>query len=990
MRTVITLALLIGISMSGLQAAEPSPTHKNIEFANVDGHSLKLDLYLPKEKEPPLVVWIHGGGWRAGSKDRCYVSWLTEHGYAVASISYRLTDVATFPAQIHDCKSAVRWLRANADKYGYSTKKIAVAGASAGGQLSVLLGTTTGVPELEGTVGGNLDYSSRVDAIVDYYGATDFIQRTKTQPHKTIKKGSVVNLLLGGPANEKVELARLASAAFHVTKDDPPLLIFHGAQDNTVLVGQSERIVDVYKNANLPVTFHVLEKSGHGGDEFFRGENRPRLVSFLDQQLKPKAATKSAKLPRSTPESQGVSSSAIRAFVEAADETVDSMHSFMLVRHGNVIAEGWWEPEAASKPHILWSLSKSFTSTAVGLAVAEGKLNIDDKVLSFFPENAPEEPSENLKSMRVRDLLTMSTGHDAEPWWQGDEVWTKRFLSQPVPHKPGTSFMYNTPATYMLSAIVQKVTGQTVLDYLTPRLFEPLGIEKPTWDASPQGISIGGYGLYLRTEDIVKFGQLYLQKGKWDGKQLIPAAWVAEATSKQVENGNARHARNPDWSQGYGFQFWQCRHGAYRGDGKDGQFCIVLPKQDAVIAITAKTGNMQQQLDLVWEHLLPAFHDEALPENLDEAKKLRNTLSNLSLADQFLQTPAYVGPPKAPEHATNNRAFQGIPSMAIAPNGRLWANWYAGVTPGEDQNNYVVLSTSGDDGKTWREVLVVDPDGSAPVRTFDPEVWVAPTGRMFVFWAQSQGHEGSVAGVWCIHTDNPDNEQPQWSQPRRLTDGIMMCKPVVLSTGEWVLPASTWRETDNSAKMIVSTNLGRSWTLRGACNVPKNVRAFDEHIITERNDGSLWLLARTKYGIGESVSTDRGKTWPELTPTNIAHPSARFFVSRLKSGNLLLVKHGRINERTGRSHLTAYLSKDDGKTWTGGLMLDERTGVSYPDGQQTDDGLIRIIYDYDRLDERHILMATFREADIAAGKIVSDDANLRQLVSDASGGQEKK
>lgn len=696
----------------------------------------------------------------------------------------------------------------------------------------------------------------------------------------------------------------------------------------------------------------------------------------------------SSRLPRSSPESQGVSSAQVRAFVEAADQSIRDMHSFMLVRHGHVVAECWWHPQAAEKPHILWSLSKSFTSTAVGLAVAEGKLSIDDKVLSFFPEDVPPEPSPHLRAMTVRHLLTMSTGHAAEPWWQGEEVWTKRFLAEPVPHEPGTHFRYNTPATYMLSAIVQKVTGETVVDYLTPRLFEPLGIQKPTWDQSPQGISIGGYGLYLRTEDIAKFGQLYLQQGKWQGKQLIPGEWIAQATTKQIDNDKAPSAGNPDWRQGYGFQFWQCRHGAYRGDGKDGQFCIVLPEQDAVIAITAKTGNMQRQLDLVWEHLLPAFQD-TLPENAKELEKLQTTLSRLALADTFLQTPAYIGPPLQPQHATTNRGFQGIPSMAVSPGGRLWANWYAGVTPREDQNNYVVVSTSGDDGKSWREVLVIEPDGAGPVRAFDPELWVAPTGRLFVFWAQSKGHDGTVAGVWCAHTDNPDNEQPRWSEPRRLTDGIMMCKPLVLSSGEWVLPASTWRATDSSARMLVSTNLGRSWTLRGACNVPRDVRAFDEHTIIERRDKTLWLLARTKYGIGESVSTDRGKTWPDLTPAQIAHPSARFFVRRLHSGNLLLVKHGAIQQRTGRSHLTAFISADDGQTWTGGLLLDERGGVSYPDGQQTADGWIRIIYDYSRTGSRHILMAKFREEDAAAGKSVSDDVRLRQLVSEASGGQKQ-
>lgn len=334
----------------------------------------------------------------------------------------------------------------------------------------------------------------------------------------------------------------------------------------------------------------------------------------------------STDLPRSTPAAQGVSAAAIRAFIETADHDVESMHSFMLVRHGHVVAEAWWAPEAADKPHVLWSLSKSFTSTAVGLAVAEGKLSIDDPVLKFFPEDAPAEPSANLKQMRVRDLLTMSTGHQDEMNLREQKDWVKGFLAHPVPHKPGTHFRYNTPATYMQSAIVQNVTGQTVLEYLTPRLFEPLGIKPPKWDASPQGISIGGYGLYLTTEDIAKFGQLYLQKGKWNGKQLLPAEWVDKATSKQVSNGSDP---TRDWDQGYGFQFWRCRHNAYRGDGKDGQFCIVLPEQDAVIAITANARDMQQQLNIVWDKLLPGFHDKPLDENADEQAKLKATIAKL-------------------------------------------------------------------------------------------------------------------------------------------------------------------------------------------------------------------------------------------------------------------------------------------------------------------------------------------------------------------------
>jgi CubicO group peptidase (beta-lactamase class C family) len=290
------------------------------------------------------------------------------------------------------------------------------------------------------------------------------------------------------------------------------------------------------------------------------------------------------------------------------------------------VTEAWWEPESAIKPHVLWSLSKSFTSTAVGLAVAEGKLSIDDPVLKFFPDQAPTEPPANLKAMRVRDLLTMSTGHQDEVNLRNEKDWTRAFLAHPVPHKPGTHFKYNTPATYMQSAIVQKVTGQTVLDYLKPRLFEPLGIESPKWDSSPEGISLGGYGLFLRTEDIAKFGQLYLQKGQWQGKQLVPAEWIEQATSKQVSNGSDP---SRDWDQGYGFQFWRCRHDAYRGDGRDGQFCIVLPKLDAVIAITANTGDMQAELNVVWDKLLPAFSDKPLAENPAGVAKLKESIAKL-------------------------------------------------------------------------------------------------------------------------------------------------------------------------------------------------------------------------------------------------------------------------------------------------------------------------------------------------------------------------
>src|SRR4051812_21025393 len=357
------------------------------------------------------------------------------------------------------------------------------------------------------------------------------------------------------------------------------------------------------------------------------------LVALLCAAALPSAAKPTAApLPRSAPEAQGISSAAIVRFVEEAEQKLDALHSFMIVRHGRVVAEGWWKPYAADEPHMLFSLSKSFTSTAVGLAIADGKLTLDDPVLGFFPDDAPAEPSASLKAMRVRDLLTMSTGHHDEdirgfPFPSGDNL-VKTFLGLPVSHKPGTFFVYNTPASYMLSAIVQKVTGQTVLDYLRPRLFDPLGIENPTWDASRQGISLGGFGLSLKTEDIARFGQLYLQKGQWQGAQIVPAAWVETATSRHMSNGSSPSS---DWEQGYGYQFWRSRHGFYRGDGAHGQFCLVMPQYDAVVAITSGTRDLASVMNLVWDRIVPALEANALPADAGATARLKEKLASLSL-----------------------------------------------------------------------------------------------------------------------------------------------------------------------------------------------------------------------------------------------------------------------------------------------------------------------------------------------------------------------
>lgn len=354
--------------------------------------------------------------------------------------------------------------------------------------------------------------------------------------------------------------------------------------------------------------------------------------------------------------------------------------------------------------------------------------------------------------------------------------------------------------------------------------------------------------------------------------------------------------------------------------------------------------------------------------------------------------PEYVGPPQA-RHAVTNRAFTGISSMAVAPNGRLWVTWYAGPTPGEDKNNYVVLATSGDNGKTWKELLTVDPDAEGPRRTFDPEVWIAPDGKLRWIWADRIMPIKNVDSdqLWMTVLDDPTSESTLWHSPVYVTKGVMMCKPIVLSTGEWVLPVCTWY-SDNSSKMVVSTDQGETWKVRGGANITTlEHRGFDEHMFVERKDGSIWCLARARgaNGIREAVSTDRGKTWSPLELSPIPHTGSRFFITRLNSGNLLLVKHGPIDKKTARSHLTAFISKDDGKSWQGGFMFDERASISYPDGQQALDGTIYITYDFDRRGARQILFTTFREEDVLAGKPVSGAVRLRQLVSQGSGGVEK-
>ena len=360
------------------------------------------------------------------------------------------------------------------------------------------------------------------------------------------------------------------------------------------------------------------------------------FFTFLFQSCK-KNETVSTDLPQSTPEAEGVSSQSIIDFLNTVENSQNELQSFMFVRHGKVIAEGWWDPYKPELKHTLYSLSKSFTSTAIGFAVGENLLSVNDKVISFFPDELPDMISNNLAKLEVRHLLTMSVGQDPEPTFSiiSTYNWVKEFLATPIVHEPGTKFLYNTAATYMLAAIIHKVTGENVVDYLQPRLFEPLAITGADWEIDPKEVNTGGWGLRLKTEDLAKFGQLYLQNGVWNGKQVLPEGWAKEATTKKIDqnpDATPEELAENDWLQGYGYKFWRSRHNSFRGDGAYGQYVLVFPEEDAVIAITAETQNMQNELDLVFDKLLPGMKDGKLAEDKTTLEQLQQKLTSLKLS----------------------------------------------------------------------------------------------------------------------------------------------------------------------------------------------------------------------------------------------------------------------------------------------------------------------------------------------------------------------
>lgn len=341
------------------------------------------------------------------------------------------------------------------------------------------------------------------------------------------------------------------------------------------------------------------------------------------------------KLPRSTPEAVGASSEALANAIAKLDAETNRIDSIMILRRGKVIAEAWRAPHAPNVQHALYSLSKSFASTAIGFAIQEGKIALDEKLVDLFPEEVPENPSDNMKKVTIKDLLTMSCGHAKEPerpnnisafydrpgpGQDGNPTWLHNFMTQPFEFEPGTHYTYSTVSTYVATAALEKRVGENALEYLTPRLFDPLQIKGAVWEKSPEGIIKGGTGLFLTTEDVAKFGQFYLQKGVWNGERLLNEAWFDEATSKQIETGQDEKS---NWGQGYGYQFWRCHYNAYRGDGAYGQFCVVAPDYDAVIVITSDSARTHLILDNALDLILPIFQDDALPENPDGVAKLR-------------------------------------------------------------------------------------------------------------------------------------------------------------------------------------------------------------------------------------------------------------------------------------------------------------------------------------------------------------------------------
>ncbi len=373
-----------------------------------------------------------------------------------------------------------------------------------------------------------------------------------------------------------------------------------------------------------------------------------------------------------------------------------------------------------------------------------------------------------------------------------------------------------------------------------------------------------------------------------------------------------------------------------------------------------------------------------------------------TLADLALEPPLLNTQP-LPDYDAARLDYGMTIGIERTPGGRLWACWVGG---GDNDKAFFILATSDDGGDTWSKPrLVIDPHSASlpyPRRSLVGNLWTDPRGRLWLFFDQAMTYFDGRGGLWATLCENPDADTPEWSSPRRIWHGCALNKPVILSNGEWLLPASLWDRGRNKApfedafpeldpfrgaNVLVSADEGATWSRRATVQFPKP--SFDEHHFIERRDGSLWMTARTRTGMWECHSKDNGRTWTDPQPAAIAQPAARHHLQRLSSGRLLLIKHGRrideLPEDDGgpglRSFLTAFLSDDEGASWYGGLVLDERKAISYPDGFEAPDGTIHISYDWERDREGEVLLAQFREADVVAGCLVTSGSRLKQRIS---------
>lgn len=384
-----------------------------------------------------------------------------------------------------------------------------------------------------------------------------------------------------------------------------------------------------------------------------------------------------APLPRSTPAEAGIASRSVLDLLDDLDELGIELHSLMVLRGGAVAVEGWWEPYRPDHRHLLYSLSKSFTSAAIGMLVDDGRLDLDARLVDLLGPEVDVDASERVTAMTVRQALTMTTGHTVDPilpmfGWTIEnpgEDWLTGFFELEPEAEPGSVFTYNQLATYCLSRIVTRLTGERVVDFLGPRLFEPLGIDGPRWLTDGRGHDWGFSGLHLRTEDIARFGALVAADGRWGDRRILSADWIGEATRSQVPNDRSHRAEgdletNPDWMLGYGYQFWMTRHG-FRGDGALGQFCVVWPEHDVVLVTTAATEDMQGLLD-AFDRNLATTLDRPTP---DDDERLAGRLATLALSSTVDQ-----GGTNEPVTAANDGsgAARRLRSVTLRPSDDGW------------------------------------------------------------------------------------------------------------------------------------------------------------------------------------------------------------------------------------------------------------------------------------------------------------------------------